>query len=73
MNKTGNIYEISVDMRYTQTKATAKYQEKVGLVSKSYKLKRDMVEEFAAACERQGISQAAQLSKMMQEFIDSTK
>lgn len=57
----------------TQTKATAKYQEKIGLVSKSYKLKRDLVEEFAAACERQGISQAAQLSKMMQEFIDSTK
>ena len=56
-----------------QTIATRKYEAKAGWMSKTYKLKRAIVEEFAATCERQGISQAAQLSKMMQEFIDSTK
>ena len=56
-----------------QTTASAKYQAKVGLIPKTYKIKRDLAEEFADACKKQGISQAAQLSKMMQEFIDSTK
>ncbi len=56
-----------------QTKASEKYQRKVGLISKSYKLKKELVEDFAIACDKAGIAQAAQLSKMMQEFIDSTK
>lgn len=56
-----------------QTIATQKYQQKVGLISKSYKLKRELVEEFAKACDKQGISQAAQLTLMMQEFIDKNK
>lgn len=53
-----------------QTVATEKYSQKVGLVSKSYKLKRELVEEFARACEAAGVSQAAQLSSMMRAFIE---
>ncbi len=56
-------------MANTQTKATKKYQEKVGLVSKSYKIKKELVDDFAKACEIRGISQAKQLSLMMEEFI----
>lgn len=56
-----------------QTIATKKYEEKAGWMSKSYKLKRDVVERFAKACEEQGISQAKQLTKMMEEFISKTK
>ena len=56
-----------------QTIASEKYQNKVGLVSKSYKLKKDLVEQFAKACEIAGISQAGQISKMMIEFIESVK
>lgn len=52
----------------SQTKATTKYSEKVGLISKSYKLKREVTENFAKACERAGISQARKLTEMMQEF-----
>ena len=37
-----------------QTKATEKYQKKVGLMSKSYKLKREVVEAFAEACDKTG-------------------
>lgn len=56
-----------------QTKATAKYQKKVGLIAKSYKLKKELVEEFAKVCEKQGIAQSAQITLMMQEFIDKNK
>lgn len=47
-----------------------RWQKKVGLISKSYKLKKELVEQFSMACKKAGISQAAQLSKMMQKFID---
>lgn len=56
-----------------QTIATRKYEAKAGWISKSYKLKRELVEEFASACEKVGVSQAAQLSTMMKAFIDETK
>lgn len=53
-----------------QSKATRKYEAKVGLVSKSYKLKKEVVEAFANACEKRGVSQSGQLTSMMQAFID---
>lgn len=56
-----------------QTIATKKYEEKIGFISKSYKLKRELTEQFAAACEKAGVSQAGQLTKMMKEFIEEQK
>lgn len=53
-----------------QTIATKKYEKKAGFVSKSYKLKREVVDQFAKACDMAGVSQAAQLTKMMKEFIE---
>lgn len=53
-----------------QTIASKKYQEKVGYMSKSYKLKRELVEAFEEACHKAGVSQAAQLSLMMKTFIE---
>lgn len=53
-----------------QTVATKKYEKKAGWVSKSYKLKKGVVEDFAQACEKAGVSQAAQITKMMNEFIE---
>ena len=55
-----------------QTIATRKYEAKIGMVSKSYKLKKEIVDQFAEACAAAGTSQAAQLTKMMQEFINIT-
>lgn len=52
-----------------QTVATKKYEKKAGFVSKSYKLRRELVDQFAEACDKAGVSQAAQLTKMMKEFI----
>ena len=56
-----------------QTKATDKYQKKIGLIAKSYKIKRTLADDFAKACEKVGVSQAAKISELMQEFIDSVK
>ncbi len=50
-----------------------KWNAKAGLISKSYKLKRELVEAFADACEKAGVSQAGQLSRMMREFIEKNK
>lgn len=56
-----------------QTLATRKYEKKAGWMSKSYKLKKEVVEAYAEACELAGVSQAGQLMKMMQEFTEQTK
>lgn len=53
----------------SQTIASKKYQDKIGIISKSYKLKRELVEDFADACEEAGISQAGQLTNMMKTFV----
>lgn len=52
-----------------QSKATRKYEAKIGLISKSYKLKKEVVEEFKKACERSGTSQAKELTRFMEQFI----
>ena len=41
--------------------------------SKSYKLKKDLVESFKQACEHQGISQSSVLSEFMSRFIEFHK
>lgn len=50
-----------------------RWNTKAGLISKSYKLKKELVEEFAKACAEAGVSQAGQLSNMMKEFCKSVK
>lgn len=52
-----------------QTLATAKYQSKAGYVTKSFKMKREVVEKFVEKCEKTGTSQAAWLTEKMEEFI----
>lgn len=53
-----------------KTRPQDKWDAKAGLMSKSYKLKREVVEQFASACEAAGVSQAGQITKMMNEFIE---
>lgn len=52
-----------------QTVASKKYQDKVGLISKSYKLRRELTEEFAAACSSRGVSASEAISQFMERFI----
>lgn len=60
-------------MNEKQIRPQDKWNAKAGYISKSYKLKKELVEQFAFACQEMGVSQAGQLSKMMNEFIQSTK
>lgn len=39
-------------------------------MSKSYKLRREVVEAYAQACEKAGVSAAGQLTRMMERFIE---
>ena len=50
-----------------------KWNAKAGLISKSYKLKKDLVDQFTEACEKAGVSQASQLTMMMRDFIEEQK
>ena len=56
-------------MQTAATRATARYQKKKGLISKSYKLPRDVVDEFAEACEAMELPQAKVLAKYMAYYI----
>jgi len=51
------------------TRATARYQTKKGLISKSYKLDNEIVELFAEACENAETSQAKEITKFMKRYI----
>ena len=48
-----------------------KWTAKAGYISKSYKLKREVVEEFAEACQKAGVSQAGKLTELMKNFSES--
>lgn len=50
-----------------------KWNESNGLVSKTYKLKKEIADQFAEACEKVGTSKKKQLEKMMVEFVEGVK
>lgn len=56
-----------------RNRADKKYHEKIGLISKSYKLHKDVVEEFAKACEKRGVSLSSTIEDFMKKFIEETK
>jgi len=53
-----------------QTIASEKYQKKAGYISKSFKLKKELVDSYVVACEKMGITQTAKLRELMQGFIE---
>lgn len=46
-----------------------KYQQKIGYISKSYKLKKDVADRFADACKECGESQASVITRLMEGYI----
>lgn len=57
----------------TQTKATDKYQQKIGLIAKSFKIKKELADEFKIACEKAGVGQAATITRLMKQFIEEVE
>ena len=53
-----------------QTVASEKYQKKAGYMTKGFKIKRDVAERFASACDAAGVSQAAKITELMIGFIE---
>jgi len=51
------------------TRATSRYHKKKGLLSKSYKLDREIVDLFAEACEEVETTQAKELTKFMKRYV----
>lgn len=60
-------------MKEKKIRPQDKWNEKAGLISKSYKLKKQTVDDFADTCKKVGVSQSAQLTKMMNEFIQNNQ
>ena len=56
-----------------QTIASEKYQKKAGYMTKGFKLKRDIVEQFEEDCNRAGKSQAEVIREFMEEFVQQNK
>ena len=52
-----------------QTAASERYQKKAGYRVKGFKLRGDVADRFASACERAGVSQAAKITELMEIFI----
>ncbi|MBQ7827979.1 MAG: hypothetical protein IJ386_06915 [Clostridia bacterium] len=46
-----------------------RYHDRVGLISKSYKLKKEVVEAFAEKCKENGVSQASAITGFMLDYI----
>lgn len=52
-----------------QTIATDKWQKKAGYITKGFKIKRELADEFAKACKAKGESQAFVISELMKSYI----
>ena len=53
-----------------QSKATKNYDEKNGIIAKTYKLKIDIVNDFAEACEENGKTQTEVLMRLMKNYAN---
>lgn len=60
-------------MAKAQTLATEKYRKKAGIITKTFKLKKDLCDQYAAACTKVGKSQTEVIQMLMQKFIDENK
>lgn len=56
-----------------QTKSTDKWQKKAGYISKSFKVKKEIADEFGKICKEKGESQAKLITGFMLDFIAKNK
>ena len=49
-----------------------KWDEKAGLVPKTYKVDKEVAEEFKEVCKEVSVAMGTQLTRMMKEFIEAT-
>ena len=56
-------------MANAQTKATKKYQAKMGIIRKSFTTHQTTADQFKKACEIAGVSQNAAVNEFMKELM----
>lgn len=47
-----------------------KWDAKAGVTSKTYKVNKEVAQQFQIACKKAGVAMGTQLTKMMGEFIE---
>lgn len=60
-------------MATAQTRATDKYQKKMGIITKGFKMHKDLAREYEETCERLGVGQAETIRQFIKEFIEKNK
>ena len=50
-----------------------KWDEKAGLVPKTYKVDKEVAEEFKEVCKEVGVAMGTQLTMSIKEFIEEVK
>ncbi len=62
-----------MDEQIKKPRPQDKWDEKAGVISKTYKVDKKTAIEFQTACKTVGVSMGTQLTKMMREFIEANK
>lgn len=57
-------------MATTKYKAQERYEKKNGITVKSFKVKKELANQFTATCQMSGESQTTVISRLMQSYID---
>lgn len=50
-----------------------RWDEKAGVIPKTFKVDKKVAEEFQNACKKSGVAMGTQLTKMMKEFIEEVE
>ena len=56
-------------MSKASTRASKKYQEKIGLAPRTYKIKSDIADAFKESCKAKSESQASVITRFMHDYI----
>lgn len=58
-----------IENKWYKPKTSEKWQKEKGMMSKSYKLSQDVVEEFAAKCKNDGVKIGPKLEELMYAYV----
>lgn len=47
-----------------------RWDQKSGLIAKTYKINKEVAQEYQRACEKAGVAMGPQLTKLMMKFIE---
>lgn len=60
-------------MEEKKSRPQDKWDAKAGMVPKTYKVKKDAAEAFAALCKSQGVAVGIKLSELMQTYVNQNQ